>query len=43
MIQPPNGSLFTAEEHPGEEEEDGGESVSTTATQHSLNVTAPIK
>lgn len=40
MIQPPNGSLVTAEEHP-EEEEDGGESISTT--QHSLSVTAPIK
>lgn len=43
MLQPPNGSWFSAEEHPEEEEEDGGESASTTATQHSPNITAPIK
>lgn len=42
ILQLPNGSLFTAEEHP-EEEEDGEESASTTATQHSRNITAPIK
>lgn len=45
MLHPPNGSWYTAEEHPEEEEEeeDGGESASTTATWHSPNVTAPIK
>lgn len=40
-LQPPDGSLFTAEEHP--EEEDGGETAPATSARRGPSVMAPIK